>query len=169
MKQSKLMSWLETFGGTALGFALSLAIQQGICWWYSLPLAASQNLVIIGIFTVASLIRGYWWRRICEALHIRRPLSPFMQAVIAERFRQIEQEGWDTAHDDAHYLGELAKAGAAYAFDPCATNPPVIWPWDSEWWKPEGGMRRNWVKAAALILAEGERFDRNRKSKRSVA
>jgi len=37
-------------------------------------------------------------------LHIRRPNSAFINAVIAERFRQIEQEGWSIDHDDGHLL-----------------------------------------------------------------
>ena len=107
----------------------------------------------------------------------RIPLSPAMQAVIAERVRQKEAEGWDAAHDDAHEAGELATAGAAYAKqarlhlegDFAAVDKlmylPNWWPWDSVWWKPTD-FRRDLVKACALILAEIEKFDANRKSKR---
>lgn len=44
--------------------------------------------------TMISIARSYVLRRLVEALHIRRPLSPFMQAVIAERYRQVEVERW---------------------------------------------------------------------------
>lgn len=168
MKQSNLASLFETFGGTALGFVVSLAIQYGICRYYGLPLSTSDNLGIIGIFTAASLLRGFAWRRVCEALHVRRSLSPFMQAAIAERFRQIEQEGWSLEHDDMYPRGDLALAGACYA--EAAGLPrehvPVDWPWVDEWWKP-AGFRRDLVKAAALIIAEGDKFDRSR-SKREA-
>src|SRR5215475_12412668 len=115
MKQTKLMSMLETLGGTAIGFLGSLAIQYGICRYYGLPLSTPQNIGIIGIFTVASLVRGYCWRRACETLQIRRPLSPFVQAAISERFRQIDEEGWSHEHDDLeHDNGSLGRAGACY-------------------------------------------------------
>lgn len=168
MKQSVFASWFETIGSTATGFVVSIAVQYVVCWWWELPLRIQDNLAIIGLFTVASLIRGFLWRRAMERLHVRRPLSPFMQAVVAERYRQIEQEGWSTDHDDDHNSGELAKAAAAYAGSAQSQSKdlvPQIWPWDRQWWKP-ADFRRNLVKAGALIMAEGERFDRQ-KTKRS--
>jgi hypothetical protein len=181
MKQSKLMSWLESFINIAVGFGISLAAQM-----YFLPLLGvniefHQNLMFALIMTVISLLRSFVLRRVFEALHIRRPLTPFMQAVIAERFRQIDIEGWDAAHDDTHLAGELAQAGAAYAL---AMNSVAVrdarlnlservsvviqgfhlWPWTTDWWKAHD-PRRNYVKSAALVIAEGERFDRNRKRK----
>lgn len=165
MKQSKLMSWVETCLNTGIGFGIAVTTQILVfpLFGYSPPL--STNFKIALIFTVVSIVRGYVLRRMFEALHIRRPLSPFMQAVLSERYRQIDQEGWDLAHDDAHRDGDLAFAGAAYAIGDVAGNPPGLWPWSTDWWKPEGGRRRNLVKSAALILAEGEKFDRNRKKK----
>jgi hypothetical protein len=166
MKQSKLMSMLEITLSTAAGFGLSLFLQ-----WLILPLLLGvsiplhTNLAFAAVMTVASLVRGFVLRRIFEAMHIRRPLSPFMQAAIAERFRQIEVEGWDTAHDDAHAPGILAKAASCYAKwagSPMAGNfSPGDWPWSIEWWKP-AGFRRDLVKATALIIAEGEKFDRRK-------
>lgn len=171
MKQSRLMSWLETCLNTAIGFVIAMATQVMVfpLFGYSPPL--STNFKIALIFTVVSIVRGYLLRRAFEFLHIRRPLSPFTQAVIAERFRQVEQEGWDTAHDDEHDAGELARAGACYAIHAGSekgSQLPVYWRWSAEWWKP-AGFRRDLVRSAALILAEGEKFDRARKSKRSAA
>jgi hypothetical protein len=178
MKQSWLASWFETFANTASGFALSLGLQYGVCWWYSLPLRWDDNLAIIGVFTFASLVRGISWRRLMEALHVRNPISAFAGAVLAERRRQIEAEGWALEHDDKLELGELARAGAAYALNaagwwlpqkPKSRNPVRnvmnYWPWVQTWWRPTT-PRRDLVKAAALILAEGEKFDRNRKGKK---
>ena len=173
MKQSKLMSMLETSLSTAAGFGLSLFLQWLILpWLIGAPVSLSTNIQFALIMTAASLLRGFMLRRIFEALHIRRPLSPFMQAAIAERFRQIEQEGWSISHDDhEHRAGDLALAGSCYA--KYAGNPhcvvgtgPVEWPWAGDWWKP-AGFRRDLVKAVALIIAEGEKFDRARKGKRA--
>jgi len=169
VKQSKLMSWVETCLNTAIGFAVAITAQILVFPLFGFNPPLSTNLYIGLIFTVVSIVRGFVLRRLFEALHIRRPLSAFMAAVVAERYRQIEQEGWSTDHDDEHAHGELAKAGGAYAcFAGLPTTwqtPPSVWPWSAEWWKP-AGFRRDLVKACALIIAEGEKFDRNRKAPR---
>ena len=82
--------------------------------------------------------------------------------VLAERRRQIEAEGWTTAHDDEHVNGELAQAAGCYAifgqtYEP--EIPPQYWPFGWVWWKPSD-HRSNLIKAAALLLAEIERLDR---------
>jgi hypothetical protein len=165
MKQSKLMSFLETMLSTAIGFAVALLTQLFVFPLFGFNPPLHENLMITAIFTVVSIARQFVMRRIFEALHIRRPLSPFLQAVVAERFRQIEGEGWSLEHDDGHIDGELARAGACYARNagrPLSTDRPIDWPWRSDWWKP-AGFRRDLVKACALIIAEGEKFDRARK------
>lgn len=88
-----------------------------------------------------------------------------IEEIAAERRRQVEAEGWSTKHDDEHGNGELAAAGAAYAFSAStegrylAADPLGFWPWDKSWWKPKGA-RRDLIRAAALIVAEIERIDR---------
>jgi hypothetical protein len=164
MKQSRLMSMLEISLSTAAGFGLSLLLQWLILpVLVGVPIALHTNLAFAGIMTVASLVRGFVLRRVFEAMHIRRPLSAFMRAVIAERFRQIEQEGWSTDHDDKHFRGELAQAGAAYLVHAGTESQtaPHDWPWSHHWWKP-AGYRRDLVRGVALAIAEGERFDRLR-------
>lgn len=80
-----------------------------------------------------------------------------IEAIAAERQRQIEVEGWTPEHDDDHNNGELADAAACYARGRCMSS---VWPWDDNWWKPGSGRRRQLVKAGALIVAEIERLDR---------
>ena len=95
--------------------------------------------------------------------------------VLAERKRQISAEHWDAAHDDTHEPGTLAKAAATYTcsaieeLSPAFSGPRMdaytasrrySWPWDASWWKPKG-PRRDLIRAAALIVAEIERMDRN--------
>ncbi|HHG9960349.1 TPA: hypothetical protein ACPZLH_001525 [Yersinia enterocolitica] len=102
-----------------------------------------------------------------------RLLVPVLQEIADERFRQVNTEGWTPSHDDQHSSGELAGAAACYAKHVNArqwvfkNNPddyqcepePGGWPWDSEWWKPKN-PRRDLIRAAALIVAELERLDR---------
>lgn len=180
MKQSKWASMAESMISTAVGFGISLVAQIVFLPMLGVTVTLSQNITFAIIMTVISIARGYILRRVFEHFGIRSKLSPFVHAVIAERKRQIEVEGWDTLHDDTeHAPGALAHAGSAYArtahvhLDPetavaIARNPrlflPNAWPWASEWFKPTG-FRRDLVKACALIVAEGEKFDRNRKRK----
>lgn len=174
MKQSKIMSMLESIINIVVGFGVGLVAQIIFLPMLGVTIDFHQNMLFALIMTVISIVRSFTLRRIFEALRIRRPLSPFMQAVIAERFRQIEVEGWDQRHDDDHSQGVLAQAGASYALGesvtPCEcpqsgemvyVTGRLVWPWGIDWWKP-AGFRRDLVKAAALILAEGEKFDRSR-------
>lgn len=97
--------------------------------------------------------------------------SAFTQAasdVLAERQRQISEEGWTAEHDDAHANGEMADAAAFYAattviFREVRSSSQRlmthVWPWDAAWWKPKD-RRCDLVRAGALILAEIERLDR---------
>ncbi len=83
--------------------------------------------------------------------------------VLAERRRQIEQEGWTPINDDQHDEGEMAIAAACYAESAAGFHHPrtipETWPWAQSWWKPTT-PRRDLIKAGALILAEIERLDR---------
>ena len=79
--------------------------------------------------------------------------------LLAERFRQIGDEGWSFDHDDEHDCNELADAAACYALGAPSQIINQLWPWASMWWKPTD-RRRNLVKAGALIIAEIERLDR---------
>lgn len=82
--------------------------------------------------------------------------------VLAERRRQVDQEGWAPQHDDEHQDRELAIAAGCYAIYGARKQnavPPPEWPWSMVWWKPRD-YRANLVRAGALILAEIERIDR---------
>ena len=46
------------------------------------------------------------------------------QDVLTERRRQVEAEGWTTAHDDEHEDGQLAAAAASYAV--ASVNPSAF-------------------------------------------
>jgi hypothetical protein len=97
-----------------------------------------------------------------------------LNAVMAERHRQMMVEGWTAKHDDEHSNGGMARAAAAYALAGSSDGRIVgdemtpsiierIWHstgWSRQWWKPKD-KRRNLVRAAALLLAEIERLDRH--------
>jgi hypothetical protein len=190
MKQSNWASFLESAANIIVGLGIALGVNVVMLNWYGFAITTEQNLAMGGVMTVASLMRSFGLRRLFEALHIRRPLSPFMQAVIAECFRQREQEGWTIEHDDAHESGDLARAGAAYLYAGSLTSPvqrerlprwydkhgsdvlmiiKALWPWDWDWWKPSrDDRRRDLVRGCALGVSEGEKFDRNRRKGRVI-
>lgn len=168
MKQSRAMSLVESLINIAVGFGLSLLCQAAFLPLLGVDLPFSANFAFALIMTAVSIVRQFCLRRIFEALHIRRPLSPFMLAVIAERFRQIEIEGWSIDHDDSHETGEMGKAGANYLYYAGEdANVPSTWPWDRRWWKPQN-FRRDLVRGAALAIAEGEKFDRRKTSSNKI-
>lgn len=179
MKQSRLMSLIESAINILVGFGIAVAAQAIFLPLLGVPIPLAANLGFAAIMTAISIARSYLLRRLFEALHIRNPISPFMLAVIAERRRQIEVEGWTHEHDDDHRFGEIARAGIAYvahaAFQGegsgesyAARNkykeapPNSLWPWLNKWWKPDE-VRRDLVKGCALISAEGDKFDRSKR------
>lgn len=99
-------------------------------------------------------------------------MSTGVEAIAAERQRQITAEGWSAEHDDNHDSGELSGAGAAYALNAaCMLYPfngteiedPTLVGWPARWgitaWKPKS-PREDLVRAGALIAAEIDRLDR---------
>lgn len=86
-----------------------------------------------------------------------------IELIAAERKRQIEAEGYTAEHDDAHAPGNLPMAAAAYALREPVLGGHILWPWDSESWKPGEGIEgriRDHVKAGALLAAEIDRLKR---------
>ena len=83
--------------------------------------------------------------------------------IAAERERQITQERWTIEHDDQHQLGAMSRAAATYAIHWISVNAAVmseeLWPFENQWFKPKN-PRRDLIRAAALIVAEIERLDR---------
>lgn len=133
-----------------------------------------------GTYTSAN-IAALWnqHKRTAEWMAARSPVfdndrisvSAAAKDVLAERRRQVAQEGYGTEHDDAYPSGEIAAYAAFYAMPPAAREWPAtetgygetfgeaIVP--ADWTAPKtGDRRRELVKAGALILAELERLDR---------
>ena len=62
--QTRSMSLIESVANTGAGFALSLLIQISLFSLMAIETTTTQNLLMSGVFTVASLVRGYLMRRL---------------------------------------------------------------------------------------------------------
>jgi hypothetical protein len=62
--QTKKFSLIESISNTAIGFLISLLIQLVIYPVLNIPVTLNQNLIITSIFTIASILRGYFVRRL---------------------------------------------------------------------------------------------------------
>jgi hypothetical protein len=87
---------------------------------------------------------------------IRRRME-IVAAILDERERQTQEEGWTESHDDLHQNRELAQAAACYAVHP----RPSMWPWATDILKVDAkSYEDRLVIAGALIVAELERVRR---------
>lgn len=62
--QSKKLSLVESISNTFIGFMVSLGIQLIIYPVMGIPVTFSQNILITFVFTIASIARGYFVRRV---------------------------------------------------------------------------------------------------------
>ncbi len=96
------------------------------------------------------------------------------QLISEERKRQIKQEGWDEEHDRQNLFGQLAHAARCYLGHALGLiyggykqpRRPLEWPWDEKWWKPSDDPVRDLVKAGALIAAQIDRLQADKKPRR---
>lgn len=114
---------------------------------------------------------------------VTKAAGPGAAAIVAERIRQREVEGWTSEHDDEHAEGEMAIAAACYAVNGLSQDrngTPLrlfqrqkhavgcdfcdIWPWDLAWDKRSKHPRdRSVAIAGALLAAELDRIGRGGK------
>lgn len=71
MKQSRLMSAVESGVNVAVGFGIAVATQAVVFPIFGLHASTSENLAIGAVFTVVSVIRSYCLRRVFEAIRVR--------------------------------------------------------------------------------------------------
>ena len=71
MKQSRLMSLVESVANVAVGYGVAVATQILIFPVFGLHTTLAQNLKMGAIFTVVSIARSFALRRVFEALRIR--------------------------------------------------------------------------------------------------
>ena len=72
MKQSRLMSLLESIANVLVGYGVAVATQMAAFPLFGLAVTFTENLLIGLIFTVVSIVRSYALRRGFEALRVRQ-------------------------------------------------------------------------------------------------
>jgi hypothetical protein len=156
MKQSRGTSFLKSLVSTVVGFAVAMVANALVLPLFGFTPSLSENFLITCIYTVISVARGYALERAFEALGWRTRMSAFALAALAERQRQTTHEGYTVEHDDELKFGVLTERALDYM----------------DHWHEEATLserRRSLVKAGALIIAEGEKFDRARTRPRNEA
>ena len=63
-RQTRSMSLVESIANTGAGFLVSLLIQITLFSLMAIETTTTQNLTLSGVFTLASLVRGYLMRRV---------------------------------------------------------------------------------------------------------
>jgi hypothetical protein len=72
MKQSRLMSLVESLANVLIGYGVAVATQMAVFPLFGLAVTVTENLLIGLIFTVVSIVRSYALRRGFEALRVRQ-------------------------------------------------------------------------------------------------
>ncbi len=72
MKQSHLMSLVESLANVLVGYFVAVATQMMVFPLFGLAVTVSDNLLIGLIFTAVSIVRSYALRRGFEALRVRQ-------------------------------------------------------------------------------------------------
>ena len=72
MKQSRLMSLVESLVNVLVGYGVAVVTQMAVFPLFGLAVTVTENLLIGLIFTVVSIVRSYALRRGFEALRVRQ-------------------------------------------------------------------------------------------------
>ena len=72
MKQSRLMSLVESLANVLVGYGVAVATQILVFPLFGLVVTITENLMIGLIFTAVSMVRSYTLRRGFEALRVRQ-------------------------------------------------------------------------------------------------
>ena len=72
MKQSRLMSLVESLANVLVGYGVAVITQIVVFPLFGLTVTVSENLLIGLIFTAVSIVRSYALRRGFEALRVRQ-------------------------------------------------------------------------------------------------
>jgi hypothetical protein len=72
MKQSRLMSLVESLANVLVGYGVAVTTQMMVFPLFGLAVSITENLLIGLIFTAVSIVRSYALRRGFEALRVRQ-------------------------------------------------------------------------------------------------
>ena len=72
MKQSRLMSLVESLANVLVGYGVAVITQMLVFPLFGLAVTVTENLLIGLIFTAVSIVRSYALRRGFEALRVRQ-------------------------------------------------------------------------------------------------
>jgi|LauGreDrversion4_2_1035121.scaffolds.fasta_scaffold450868_2 hypothetical protein len=72
MKQSRLMSLVESLANVLVGYGVAVATQIAVFPLFGIAVSITENLLIGSIFTAVSVVRSYALRRTFEALRVRQ-------------------------------------------------------------------------------------------------
>jgi hypothetical protein len=70
MKQSRLMSLVESVANVIVGYGVAVVTQILIFPVFGLQTTLGQNLAMGGVFTIVSLARSFLLRRLFEAIRV---------------------------------------------------------------------------------------------------
>ena len=131
MKQSRMISFIEAGIGTAIGFAVSIALSIFVYPLFGHAFTLAQNFWITAIFTVASVARTYAVRRWAD-----KHLQTFVAWAMWGRLREI------TKAIDGGRVSEYAVVSTRTA--------EVVGYWAYGSWDPnqpyQGGRPALWTK-----------------------
>lgn len=133
---------------------------------YMVPIPGTERFIVIGtpaevrgLLPAAPAVNSLTTNAVAGQNGAEVASNDAARDVLAERRRQVESEGMTNEDDDRYHAAELPRAAASYILNGANGEAPYIWPWAKSWWKPRDA-RANYVRAAALLLAEIERIDR---------
>ncbi len=72
MKQSRLMSLVESLANVLVGYGVAVATQMAVFPLFGIAVSITENILIGLIFTAVSIVRSYALRRGFEALRVRQ-------------------------------------------------------------------------------------------------
>lgn len=76
MKQSRIMSMVEAATNVLVGYFLAIATQIVVFPWFGIVTGLAEHLTIGLAFVGVSLARGYFLRRVFEAIRVKTTRPP---------------------------------------------------------------------------------------------
>ena len=72
MKQTRVMSLIEAIVNVVVGYGVAVVTQIAVFPLFGLHASLAENMTMGAIFTVVSIVRSYWLRRLFENIRGRR-------------------------------------------------------------------------------------------------